>query len=68
MPLRQFMTTRRKDNDMARKLVKRDWGQAKGGYTPFAKSSAKAASAPCYCYDAFDAKGKPITVKCAVHR
>ena len=28
---------------MARKLVKRDWGQAKGGYTPFAKSSPKAA-------------------------
>ena len=27
---------------MARKLVKRDWGQAKGGYTPFAKSSPKA--------------------------
>ena len=23
---------------MARKLVKRDWGQAKSGYTPFAKS------------------------------
>lgn len=53
---------------MARKLVKRDWGQAKGGYTPFAKDSPKAASAPCYCYDAFNAKGKPITVKCAVHR
>lgn len=27
---------------MARKLIKRDWNQPKGGYSPFAKSSPKA--------------------------
>lgn len=54
---------------MARKLVKRDWEQAKGGYTPFAKSSPKAKSAPCACYDAFDrVKGVWFTQKCVVHR
>lgn len=59
---------------MARKLVKRDWGQAKGGYTPFAKSSPKAKEMPvndtgCTCYDAFDrARGVYFTQKCENHR
>lgn len=44
---------------MARKLVKRDWNQPKGGYSPFAKSSPKAKAMPvndtgCTCYEAFD--------------
>lgn len=59
---------------MARKLVKRDWGQAKGGYSPFAKSSPKAKAVPvnetgCTCYDAFDrVRGEYFTQKCENHR
>jgi hypothetical protein len=54
---------------MARKLVKRDWGQKSGGYTPFAKSSPKAAQTTCRCYDAFDrVRGEWFTQKCSAHR
>lgn len=64
---------------MARKLVKRDWGQAKGGYSPFAKSSPKAKNpAPhttrvdrtgCTCYDAINrVTGEVFTEKCRLHR
>lgn len=64
---------------MARKLVKRDWNQAKGGYTPFAKSSPKASTPTprtvrvdqtgCTCYDAYDrARGVYYTEKCENHR
>lgn len=56
---------------MARKLVKRDWGQAKGGYSPFAKSSPKApkVTETCHCYEAFNrATGEWFTQKCSVHR
>ena len=56
---------------MARKLVKRDWGQAKGGYTPFAKSSPKAAKSAdtCHCSEAFDRVTQQwFTQKCSVHR
>jgi hypothetical protein len=54
---------------MARKLVKRDWNQPKGGYTPFAKPTAKAANAPCYCKDVWDRVHKMwVTELCGVHR
>lgn len=59
---------------MARKLVKRDWEQAKGGYSPFAKSSPKAKAAPvnetgCTCYQAFDRVHQVwFTQKCEHHR
>lgn len=55
---------------MARKLVKRDWGQAKGGYSPFAKSSPKAKEMPvndtgCTCYDAINrVTGEVFEEKC----
>lgn len=53
---------------MARKLVKRDWGQAKGGYTPFAKSAPKKVmlvDSGCTCHDAYDrARGVWFTQKC----
>lgn len=52
---------------MAREVVKRDYGQAKSGYSPFAKSSPKAAAAPCFCYDAWNGK-RWFTVKCGVHQ